>query len=157
MKWLLIIVLISIIMLIAHSVSEQYKDKYDFILNLKLFLQQFKINVAFRKEKINEFISKIKPKRQFSLFLSEYQNYLATGNINLDSIKLLDEEDKEELMNIITNLGKFDAQNEISQLDNFLASLEFKLSKAKEDKLKLCPMILKLSLLFAIGLAILLI
>ena len=44
MKWLLIIVLVFVIMIIAYSLSEQYKDKYDFYLNLKNFLNQFKIN-----------------------------------------------------------------------------------------------------------------
>ena len=37
-------------MLIAYSVSEQIRDKYDFFNNLKQFLNQFKINVSFRQE-----------------------------------------------------------------------------------------------------------
>ena len=49
-KWILIVVLIVVIMLIAYSVSEQIKDKYDFFNNLKQFLNQFKINVAFAKK-----------------------------------------------------------------------------------------------------------
>ena len=57
-KWILIIILIVVIMLIAYSVSEQIRDKYDFFNNLKQFLNQFKINVAFRQEKINEFLKK---------------------------------------------------------------------------------------------------
>ena len=52
MKWFLIIVLIFVIMLIARAVSEQYKEKFDFYSNLKTFLQQLKINVSFRQEKI---------------------------------------------------------------------------------------------------------
>ena len=39
MKWILIIILIFVIMVIARGVSEQYKQKYDFYLNLKSFLQ----------------------------------------------------------------------------------------------------------------------
>ncbi len=157
MKWFLIIVLICVIMLIAYSVSEQYKDKFDFYNNLKLFLQQFKINVSFRQAKINEFLKEIKPKKQFKIFVDEYQIYLKSGNLNLTNLKLLDEEEKEELSSLVFNIGKFDAKTEINQLENFLASLELKLTKASEDKNKICPMILKLSLLFAIGLSILLI
>ena len=41
MKWFLIIVLIFVIMLIAHSLSEQYKEKYYFYDNLKKFLNNF--------------------------------------------------------------------------------------------------------------------
>ena len=157
MKWFLIIVLICVIMLIAYAVSEQYKDKFDFYNNLKLFLQQFKINVSFRQEKINEFLNDIKPKKQFKIFIDEYKSYLKTNEINLSNLKLLDDEEKEELASLVCNLGKFDAKTEINQLENFLAALEFKLTKANEDKNKICPMIIKLSLLFAIGLSILLI
>ena len=157
MKWFLIIVLICVIMLIAYAVSEQYKDKFDFYNNLKLFLQQFKINVSFRQEKINEFLNDIKPKKQFKIFIDEYKSYLKTNEINLSNLKLLDDEEKEELASFICNLGKFDVKTEINQLENFLAALELKLTKASEDKNKICPMIIKLSLLFAIGLSILLI
>ena len=55
------------------------------------------------------------------------------------------------------NIGRYDVRNELGQIDSFLATIEVKLKKALDDKNKLSPMILKLSLLFAIGLAILLI
>ena len=156
-KWILIIVLIVVIMLIAYSVSEQIKDKYDFFNNLKLFLNQFKINVSFRQEKINEFLQKNNSKKQFKLFIEEYSNFLKTGELNLEKIKVLDDDDKDILQDIVKNVGKYDAKNEINQMDSFLATVDVKLVKPNEDKNKLCPMIIKLSLLFAIGLAILLI
>lgn len=156
-KCILIIVLIVVIMLIAYSVSEQIKDKYDFFNNLKLFLNQFKINVSFRQEKINEFLQKNNSKKQFKLFIEEYSNFLKTGELNLEKIKVLDDDDKDILQDIVKNVGKYDAKNEINQMDSFLATVDVKLVKANEDKNKLCPMIIKLSLLFAIGLAILLI
>lgn len=156
-KWILIIVLIVVIMLIAYSVSEQIKDKYDFFNNLKLFLNQFKINVSFRQEKINEFLKKNNSKKQFKLFIEEYSNFLKTGELNLEKIRVLEDDDKDILQDIVKNIGKYDAKNEINQMDSFLATVDVKLVKANEDKNKLCPMIIKLSLLFSIGLAILLI
>ena len=157
MKWILIIILIFIIMLIAHAVSEQYKEKFNFYENLKTFLNQFKINIAFKQEKIIDFLEKTKSKKQFNLFINEYKNYLSTNEINLDQIKILDNDEKNQLENIVKSIGKFDAKNEINQLDMFIVEIDNKLKKAENDKNKLCPMILKLSLLFAIGLAILLI
>ncbi len=156
-KWILIIVLIAVIMIIAYSVSEQIKDKYDFFNNLKLFLNQFKINVSFRQEKINEFLQKNNSKKQFKIFIDEYSKFLKTSELNLEKIKVLEDDDKEILQDIVKNIGKYDAKNEINQMNSFLATVDVKLSKANEDKTRLCPMILKLSLLFAIGLAILLI
>ncbi len=157
MKWLLVVALISAIMLIAFAVSEQYKEKFDFYDNLKNFLTKFKINLAFRQEKIIEFLNKTKPKKQFKIFIEGYKRYLATGDLNLGEIKILEPQDQQELENIVQNIGKYDAKNEISQLDSFLCLVDERLAKAKQDKEKLCPMIIKLSLLFAIGLAIVLI
>lgn len=157
MKWFLIVVLIFVIMLIAKAFSEHYKERYDFYSNLKSFLQQFKINVSFKQEKIINFLNNVNSKKQFNLFIKEYKNYLKNNTINFKEIKILEIDEKKQLENLIRNLGKFDTKNEIIQLDVFLLDIDEKLKKATEDKNKLCPMILKLSLLFAVGLAILLI
>ena len=157
MKWVLIIILIFVIMLIAYALSEQYKDKFDFYNNLKLFLNQFKINLSFKQEKITEFLDKTECKKQFKIFIEEYKNYLNTGELNLNKIKVLDDADKQELKNIVLNIGKHDTKSEINQLESFLLIIDNKLNQAKEDKNKMCPMIIKLSLLFAVGLAIILV
>ena len=157
MKWILIGVLIAIVMLIAYAVSEQYKEKFDFYSNLKTFLNQFKLNLAFKQEKIIDFLNNIKAKKQFNIFIKEYKNYLKNNNINFSEIKILDAEEKSQLENIIKNIGKMDAHNEINQLETFIVEIDEKLKKAEQDKTKLCPMIIKLSLLFAVGLAVILI
>ena len=157
MKWVLIAVLISVIMLIARAVSEQYKEKYDFYENLKTFLNQFKLNLSFRQEKILDFLNKTNAKKQFKLFINSYKKYLETNQLDFSEIKLLDNDEINQLEMIILNIGKLDAKNEINQLETFIVEIDAKLLKAQEDKNKLCPMILKLSLLFAIGLAVVLI
>ena len=157
MKWILIIILIIVIMIIAYYLSEQYKDKFDFYNNLKIFLNQFKINLAFKQEKIINFLNNLKHKKQINIFIKEYKNYLTNNKLNLDEIKILDYDEKVELENIVKSIGNHDAKNEIEQIENFLCFISAKLEKAENDKNKLCPMIIKLSLLFAIGLAILLI
>lgn len=157
MKIALIVILIFVIMLIARAVSEQYKDRFDFFNNLKSFLNHLRLNISFKQEKISDFLLKTEAKKQFKTFIENYQSYLKTNELDLSQITVLDETDKTILTDIIKNVGKFDAKNEISQLDNFILIVNEKLAKSKEDKDKLCPMILKLSLLFAIGLGIILI
>ncbi len=157
MKWFLIIVLITVIMIIARAISEQYKEKYDFYYNLKDFLNQFKINLSFSQSKIKEFLDKINSKKQFKIFIDEYKNFLSYGKFDLSKIKILEADEKTELTKIINNIGKYNAKNEMLQVDAFMVSIDSKLEKAKQDKQKLCPLILKLSLLFAIALSILLI
>jgi len=76
---------------------------------------------------------------------------------DINEIKILDIEEKIQLEEIVKNIGKFDVANEIDQIDTFLITIESKFKQAEMDKIKICPMILKLSLLFAVGLAIILI
>lgn len=157
MKWILIAILISVIMLIARAVVEQYNEKFDFYSNLCEFLKQFKINLSFNQNKIGEFLENVKSKKQFKIFIEEYKSYLKTNNLDISKIKILDDDEKNELLSIVKNIGKYNAENEIKQVDSFLFSLEGNLEIAKRDKQKLCPMIIKLSLLFALALSIILI
>lgn len=157
MKWFLIFVLISTIMLIAYAVSNQYRDRLDFYTNLTQFLKKFKLNISFRQDKVEQFISETKPRKQFKQFILTYKNYITTGKLNLAEINVLTDEEKSALTNIIINIGRFDANNEIKQTEQFIAEMEDKRKKAEEDKNKLCPLIIKLSLLFAIGLSIVLV
>lgn len=157
MKWVLILILVVIIMLIANSVCEQYKEKFDFYNNLKLFLNQFVLNLNFKQDIIINFLGKVKAKKQFSLFINAYKEYLKTNKLSLSDIKILSDDEKIELEEMITSIGKLDVLNETKNIEVFLFNVEKKLKKAENDKNKLCPMILKLSLLFSIALAILLI
>ncbi len=157
MKLILILTLIVVIMLIANSISEQYKEKFDFYTNLKSFFNQFILNLSFKQEAVLDFLSKTKAKKQFSIFIDAYKDYLKNNILNLDQIKILSNEEKIQLQEMIKSIGQMDAQNETKQINVFMVDIEQRLTKAETDKNKLCPMILKLSLLFSIGLAILLI
>ena len=157
MKWILICILIVVIMRIASALSEQYKEKYDFYQNMQQFLSQLKINVSFNQDKLDKFLQLHVGKKNFKNFVADYQVYLKTNNLDLSNLTLLETDEKTELATIIKNIGKFDKENELKQLDGFLLSIDEKLKTAKENKAKMCPMIIKLSLLFALAMAILLI
>lgn len=157
MKWILITILIVIVMIVANEISRQYREKYSFYLNLKQFLNELKINISFKQEKILKFLDSRTAKNQFKLFLDDYKTYLKTNELNLNNLKFLESEELAGLEKIIKDIGKYNSENEIYQIDSFLVLIEGSLLKAKEDQDKLCPMIIKLSLLFSIGLAILLI
>lgn len=156
MKVVLIILIVSMIMLIARAVSEQIKERCDFYENLKMFLNQFKLNISFKQEKILDFLNNLKPKRQFKLFIDDYKEHIKGKELNLSNIKVLEGDDILELQDIVSKLGGMDAKNELEQLESFMSNTDVKLKKAQEDKQKLCPMITKLSLLFALALVIIL-
>ena len=157
MKLILIIILIVVVMLIAYATTEQYKDKFDFYNNLKTFLEEFKINLSFRQDKIIEFLNKVNARKQFKLFIDSYKEYLQNNKLDLSRITILESEEMSELEDIILNIGKYDVKNELGQLESFISHIEIKVNQSLDKKNKLCPMILKLSFLFAVGIAILLI
>lgn len=157
MKIILIVLLVFMIMLIARALSEQYKDKHDFYENLYNFLCQFKINLSFKQEKMVEFLDNLSPKRQFKLFIEDYKSYLQTNELNLDNLTFLESEEKENLKDLINDIGKHDVKTEIEQLNGLIEMVQAKKNQTEQDKNKICPLILKLSLLFAIGLAIILV
>ena len=157
MKLVLIIVLISVVMIIANAISEQYKDKYNFYINLKAFLTQFKLNISFKQEKIIEFLNGMTAKKHFKQFIEVYKMYLSEGKLDLKNLDLLEQEEQNQLEDIIVNLGTHDVKTELSQLDSFIYLIDVKLQIATNNKNKLCPLIIKLSTLFAVGVAILLI
>ena len=157
MRFFLMIILVVVIMLVAVSVTKQYKDKFDFYSNLKMFLIEFKINLAFKQENIKEILKKTKTNSSFFLFIGEYQNYLENGQLDLRKITFLDQEEIDLLEDIIKNIGKYNVKNEIAQMESFLLLVEEKLNKSSKDKQTLCPMITKLSFLFALGLVVILI
>ncbi len=156
MKWVLIISLIVVIMLIAVALSRQYSEKFIFYTNLKLFLEQFKINISFRQKKISDFLLEVKANKVFMNFIDCYQDYLHNGQIDLSKIKTLDSDEMREIEMIIKGIGRYDVKNEILQIDTFINIITVRLDTASREKEKLCPLIIKLSLLFSIGLAILL-
>lgn len=157
MKIVLIIILVFVIMLIARALSEQYKDKFDFYNNLHLFLCEFKINLSFKQEKIVEFLNKIKPKKHFKIFIDSYKEFLKTNELDLSNLTLLETDEITYLESLIKNIGRNNVETEIGQLNMFIENISIKKNAAEQDKNKLCPVIIKLSLLFAIGLSILLI
>ena len=155
MKLFLIVSLVCVIMVIAKSLSAQYRDKYDFYYNLNHFLTNFKLNLGFRQCKISEFLKTIKSRKDFKVFIESYQTYLETSKLDLSEIKNMEDEEKKELEEIITSIGKLNLEGEINQINTFITSVETRLKQAEDNKNKICPMTLKLSFLFAIGLAIL--
>ena len=56
---------------------------------------------------------------------------------------------------MLHSLGKHDTAGEIKQLEAYDMYLKDKITKTLNEKEKYCPLITKLSFLFAIGLAIL--
>lgn len=157
MKIILIFVLLTVVMIVAFKVSSFIKDKYNFYVHLKEFLNEFKLNLSFKREKITDFLTKQQYSKSFDVFINSYKEYLKSGELNLSDLIYLDDDEKEQLKAITTSIGRLDTQSELAQIEEFIAQINMKLQTSEKEKNKLCPLILKLSFLSAISVIIILI
>lgn len=156
MKYLLMFALIGIIMIVAQGVCKQYRDRYILYESLSDFFRQMRLNLSFQKQKIKQILNQASLKRTNKDIFTAYLSYLEKGsNLDLDFIKIIDDAEREQLANMLQSLGKNDTSGELKQLDSYDLYLKDKVNKTKEERDKYCPLITKLSFLFAVGLAIL--
>lgn len=156
MKYILMLGLIGVIMLVAQGVCKQYRERYALFEALGDFFRQMRLNLGFQKQKIKEILNQTTLKRANKDIYISYLNYLEKGMvINLGDIRILEDNEQEKLTNMLQSLGKNDTFSEIKQLEAYEVYLKDKIETTKGEKNKYCPLITKLSLLFAIGLAIL--
>lgn len=156
MKYILMVCLIGVIMMVAQGVCKQYRDKYALFEALGEFFRQMRLNLSFQKQKIKEILNQATLKKTNKDIYQAYYNYLDKGEkLDIGFVHILDDLEQEQITNMLLSLGKNDTTGELKQLDAYEIYLHDKIERAKQDKEKYCPLITKLSFLFAVGLAIL--
>ena len=107
-------------------------------------------------EKIKEILNQTTLKRNNQEIYTTYLNYLEKGTpIDISFIRILDDNEQQQISNMLLSLGKNDVSGELKQLEAYQVYLSDKIESTRHEKDKYCPLITKLSFLFAIGLAIL--
>ena len=158
MKYILMVVLVAVIMLISQGVCNQYRERCGLFEAISEFLGQMRLNLTFQKQKIKEILNRATMRKSSKEIYTVYLNYLETGeSFDLSFVKVLEQSEQEQITNMLLSLGKNDVHGELQQLNAYESYLKDKLQIAREERDKRCPLITKLSLLFAIGLAIVLI
>ena len=154
-KIALLITLVIMIMLIALGVVKQYRERHNLFLELSMFLNEYELNIGFKKDKLKAIISNFNAGSNTKTILNSYlDNFNNTDNLKLDNIKILQTDEQSYLVSMFGKLGRSNYENEKLQLGYFKAWISEKLNEAKDKTTKLCPLIIKLSLLFALGLAV---
>ena len=156
MKYVLMLALIGVIMMIAQGVCKQYRERYILFEALGEFFRQMRLNLSFQKQKIKEILNQATLKRSNKEIYTTYLDYLENGNgLNLNNITLLGITEQEQITRMLISLGKNDTAGELKQLEAYDIYLKEKIENSRKEKEKYCPIITKLSFLFALGLAIL--
>lgn len=151
-KLILLIVLVLLIMLIANRVSQQYKDRYQMYCEITNFFDNYKLNVGFKKEKIKNLTQDFQDKTSV---LGCFNHYLDCGQFDLSKVKLLNQNEKSQIKEYFLKLGNGDYDTEKKLIDIAKDFFDKKVKETKEFKDKWCPIITKLTFLFALGVAIL--
>ena len=158
MKLFLIVVLVVIIMLIAKGVANQYRERHSFFIQIINFLNTYELNIGFKKEKIKDLVEKIETKAQARLLFDEYKKFLVEEKVlGFKDIKIITDDERVFLVDMFTSLGTNDYSNEMSQLKVFKIYIQDKINKSEKESNRNYPLIIKLSFLFSIGLALVLI
>lgn len=156
MKYLLMIAFVVIVMLIAQGVCRQYRERCYVFEGIDDFFTQMRLNLSFQKQKIREILEKASIKRNCKEIYTIYLQYLDSGQaIDLSPIKILEQDEQEQITNMLKSLGKSNVESEIKQLEVYKEYLKTQIEQCRAERNKYCPIITKLSLLFAIGLVIL--
>lgn len=138
-------------MIVAKCVSQQYKERYEIYCNIVDFFDKYKLNVGFKKEKIKNLTKDYTDK---TTVLGCYNEYLSTGEFDLSKLKLLAQNEKEQLKEYFEKLGNGDYETEKKLIEIAKVYFESKVQETKQFKDKWCPMIMKLTFLFSLGVAI---
>ena len=156
MKILLLILIVVLIMIIANGVAKQYKERHNLYANILKFLNDYELNIGFKKEKILDVVHKFESNNESKKIIEIYKNHLTQKtDINFESITILQEDEQKFIENIFKNLGAGDVDSEKLQLKEMKIQLKAKVEETAKIRDKFCPLIIKLSLLFAIALVIL--
>lgn len=146
-------------MLVASGLSKYYIDRYNFFNSIKKLLQEFNLNINFKKDKLHTILTKKELNNSlFSNFITIYQQSLKAGKSpDFSAIKILEQEESVFLVDIINSLGRDDALTEKNKLQNFLTQADEISLKCKTDKEKKVPLIIKLGFLISLALCVVLI
>ena len=150
------IALIIVIMLVAQGLCKQYRERNAIFEALNDFFRQMRLNLGFQKQKIKEILQQTTLRKSNKDIYMAYLDYLDKGTpVDLTFVKILDDNEQEHISNMLKSLGKNDTMGELQQLDAYDIYLKDKIETTRRERDKYCPLITKLSFLFAVGLTIL--
>ena len=165
MKIALILILIFMSGAIGYGLSGVYKQKKKFYDSYLIFLQDLLSDIGFSENKLSNIIQEKKntiTNKELNILLVNYQNVIK-GDVELtkenlfNNIKLLNEQEKNEIYLFFKTLGKTDVFNQVESIKNRCESTKKYCDKLAKDCEKYCPLYTKLSILLGLFLALLII
>lgn len=160
-KLLILIIIVILCGYIGYGISKYYLSRSKFFKSVELLFDKLKTEISFSQNKLVEILSSYQPpspeaKKLIKNFVDclNYDKAIEKENL-FNGIKILHEEEKAFLEIFFKSLGKFDAFNQTSQLENQRLELSDFYKKAEEESKKFAPLYLKLGIIAGLVLALL--
>lgn len=145
---------------IGFGVSRFYTNRSKFFKSLELLFDKLKSEISFSQNKLIEIVSNYEcPSTEAKKLIQNFVDCLnfdkPISKENLfTGIKILHEEEKSFLEIFFKTLGKFDALNQTSQLENQKVELGGLYKKADEEAKKYAPLYSKLGIIVGLVIAL---
>ncbi len=164
MKWILIGVIIVGMAYIGYGISRYYHKRKRYFDDMILLCEKLCVDISFSKENLHSIISSSLDNysKDFKKGAESYLEYLKNNSneINEEMLfkkdSLLKEEEKQIVLLFFRSLGRLDASNQISEINNFKSKFVAYKENAEEDNKKFGSLSFKLMLLFGVMIVIIL-
>lgn len=160
-KFIILGILVILCGYIGFGVARFYTNRSKFFKSLELLFDKLKSEISFSQNKLIEIVStypcpSVDGKKLIQNFVDclNFDKPITKENL-FTGIKILNDEEKAFLEIFFKSLGKFDALNQTSQLENQKAELFNFYKKADEEAKKYAPLYSKLGVIVGLVIALL--
>lgn len=165
MKIILILLLVVLCGFVGFGISLGYMQRKKFFYAYQIFLQGLKTDISFSAKKLFTIIEEAKKNYSNKDFIQLLDNYIQSINEENEltkqelfkNVKILTEQEKDDLYIFFKGLGKTDIFNQVDTIKNKIETTKITYEKVKKECEKYCPLYTKLGILAGLFLALLLI
>ena len=164
MKYLIIILSMTLCIYIGYSISKKYKKRSNFFKATVMLCQKFDVQINYSRDRVKMIFEGLDEKHKGQLYGID-KNYIAYLNQEnqLDkenlfkSISFLKEEEKDILFMFFKNLGRSDVESQSKEVKNFQSRFEELASASSNDMKKYGNIAIKLGIVAGLFIAVVLI
>lgn len=154
MKFLLLIILISVCLLVGGKFYFKYKKRFLFFEALVYLCQKFDVEIAFSRQRVQSIVSSLDEKLKNNLCgLDEnFLNCISSENLIekeklFSNINFLTDDEQNTIFLFFKSLGRSDMENQLKEIKNFENKFSAFQTQSNNDYKKYGKLSLKLSVI----------
>lgn len=163
MKYILISIIVFGASYIGYGISKYYRKRKRYFEDLILITERLSVDISFSKDNLQTIISNSINSygNDFKNSLNGYLQYLKDNKTELTvdllfkKSSLIKEEEKEIVFLFFKSLGRLDASNQVSEINNFKVKFISLKDDAENENKKFGSLSFKLAIIFALLIIIL--